>query len=311
MPRPGFLVHPKYIRLCHLLGNRALALGSCELLWETAYQSGNPLIGTELDVELIADWKGDRGKLCKALLDCRLIDKTDVPSDPGRNGTHGTDHASRASLYTIHDLMDHAPEYVLTRSSRERERQKVRDCEQCGTQFRSPASHARFCNSICRKAHARDAGRDGTHDGTHRDASGTHRDAHGTHGTRRDGTPTPAPAPAPESIKRTPKSKKMTPPTIEQVLEYVATREKKIDPQRFLDHYTANGWVQSSGRPIKDWKATVRTWEGNRFNTSGHSVDDDEKHAATMRKKTADLLREQADRAKLNTTSEDDDDPAF
>lgn len=36
-----------------------------------------------------------------------------------------------------------------------------------------------------------------------------------------------------------------------------------------MDHYEANGWVQGRGKPIKDWKAAVRTWEKNGINSRG------------------------------------------
>lgn len=53
-------------------------------------------------------------------------------------------------------------------------------------------------------------------------------------------------------------------PTIEQVREYVRARGNKIDPDQFFDFYEANGWVQSK-KPIKDWRACVRTWERNDY----------------------------------------------
>lgn len=52
-------------------------------------------------------------------------------------------------------------------------------------------------------------------------------------------------------------------PTIEDVQAYCNERKNGIDPQRFIDYYEANGWVQSRGKPIKDWRAAVRTWESN------------------------------------------------
>lgn len=51
------------------------------------------------------------------------------------------------------------------------------------------------------------------------------------------------------------------PPTLEEVAAYCHERGHKVDPQRFHDFYTANGWTQGRGKPIKDWKAAVRTWE--------------------------------------------------
>lgn len=56
---------------------------------------------------------------------------------------------------------------------------------------------------------------------------------------------------------------KFTPPTIEQVKLYCEERKNGIDAERFVDYYTANGWIQGKGKPIKDWKACVRTWERN------------------------------------------------
>ena len=52
------------------------------------------------------------------------------------------------------------------------------------------------------------------------------------------------------------------PPTVDDVRAYCTERGNTIDPQRFVDHYTANGWVRGK-TPIKDWQAAVRTWERN------------------------------------------------
>ena len=57
------------------------------------------------------------------------------------------------------------------------------------------------------------------------------------------------------------KRKRFTPPTVEEVRAYCQERNNSIDPDAFVDYYTANGWVQGRGKPIKDWRATVRTWE--------------------------------------------------
>jgi hypothetical protein len=58
------------------------------------------------------------------------------------------------------------------------------------------------------------------------------------------------------------KSNRFIPPTIEQVREYCNERMNGVDPQSFIDHYTANGWMRGKTK-IKDWKACVRTWEKN------------------------------------------------
>ena len=52
------------------------------------------------------------------------------------------------------------------------------------------------------------------------------------------------------------------PPTLEEVEDYCSQRNNKVNPQRFIDHYTSNGWMVGKTK-MKDWKAAVRTWENN------------------------------------------------
>lgn len=54
------------------------------------------------------------------------------------------------------------------------------------------------------------------------------------------------------------------PPTLEEVTAYFKERNTDIDPQAFWAYYEANGWVQSRGKPIKNWKACLITWEQRR-----------------------------------------------
>lgn len=68
------------------------------------------------------------------------------------------------------------------------------------------------------------------------------------------------------------KRKRFTPPTLEEVSAYCRELNSKIDPQQFIDYYTANGWVQGKGKPIKDWKAAVRTWNRRENKPQGNTV---------------------------------------
>ena len=52
-----------------------------------------------------------------------------------------------------------------------------------------------------------------------------------------------------------------SPPSVDAVRAYCQQRRNGIDAQRFVDYYTANGWSQGRGKPIRDWQAAVRTWE--------------------------------------------------
>ena len=59
--------------------------------------------------------------------------------------------------------------------------------------------------------------------------------------------------------------KRFTPPTVDEVAAYCRERGNTVDAQRFVDFYTASGWMRGK-TPIRDWKACVRTWERNANN---------------------------------------------
>lgn len=55
---------------------------------------------------------------------------------------------------------------------------------------------------------------------------------------------------------------RFVPPTVKEVAAYCRQRGNRIDPERFVDYYTANGWLVGKNR-MKDWRAAVRSWENN------------------------------------------------
>lgn len=63
------------------------------------------------------------------------------------------------------------------------------------------------------------------------------------------------------------KRKRFIPPTVDEVRAYCMERNNRVDPQRFIDHYTSNGWLVGRNK-MKDWKAAVRTWERNSYPNS-------------------------------------------
>ena len=58
------------------------------------------------------------------------------------------------------------------------------------------------------------------------------------------------------------KPKRFVKPTIEQLEAYMEERGMNNIANRFYDHYEANGW-KIGKNSMKDWKASVRTWEPN------------------------------------------------
>lgn len=63
-----------------------------------------------------------------------------------------------------------------------------------------------------------------------------------------------------ERADKPPRSR-FVPPSVDEVRAYCAERQNGVDADCFVDFYTANGWKQSRGKSIVDWKAAVRTWE--------------------------------------------------
>lgn len=51
-------------------------------------------------------------------------------------------------------------------------------------------------------------------------------------------------------------------PDIADVEAYCAERNNGINAKVFIDHYESNGW-RVGKNPMRDWKASVRTWEHN------------------------------------------------
>lgn len=66
-----------------------------------------------------------------------------------------------------------------------------------------------------------------------------------------------------ESIEadKPPTHSRFSPPSVDEVKSYCTEKGYSVDPQRFVDYYTSNGW-RVGKNPMKDWKAAVRNWNG-------------------------------------------------
>ena len=94
-----------------------------------------------------------------------------------------------------------------------------------------------------------------------------------------------------DSVKK--RVHKFTPPTLEEVSSYCLERKNTVNPQKFIDHYTSNGWMVGRNK-MKDWKASVRTWEKSNYNQPQSKVieipsyytekDDDSEKQEALRK---------------------------
>ena len=64
-----------------------------------------------------------------------------------------------------------------------------------------------------------------------------------------------------QSKSQSKKEKKtFSPPSLEDVRSYCKERCNHVDPESFIDFYKSKGWMIGKNK-MKDWKASVRTWE--------------------------------------------------
>lgn len=74
-----------------------------------------------------------------------------------------------------------------------------------------------------------------------------------------------------KNTKKKTTTKTFKKPTVEEIKQYCIERKNNIDPEHFFDYYEANGWKVGKNS-MKDWKASVRTWERSSYkNNSSNS----------------------------------------
>ncbi len=79
-------------------------------------------------------------------------------------------------------------------------------------------------------------------------------------------------------------------PSLEEVMSFSQEAGLNVDVQYFYNYYEANGWYIGK-RPMKDWKAAVRSWESNGM--------DRERPAPTGKKSTRETFLELMERARI------------
>lgn len=56
--------------------------------------------------------------------------------------------------------------------------------------------------------------------------------------------------------------KKFTPPSLSEVKDYVNARRSSVDPVKFHEYYETGDWKDKDGKPVKNWKQRLISWEG-------------------------------------------------
>ena len=63
-----------------------------------------------------------------------------------------------------------------------------------------------------------------------------------------------------KDIKKKSKKKKIDPPTVEEVREYVKEKGYNIDADYFWSYYNASNWTDKNNEPVLNWKLKLVTW---------------------------------------------------
>lgn len=64
---------------------------------------------------------------------------------------------------------------------------------------------------------------------------------------------------APKEEESKANSKRFVKPTVEEIRAYITEKGYNVDAEYFYDFYESKGWVIGKS-PMKDWRASVRTW---------------------------------------------------
>ncbi len=60
---------------------------------------------------------------------------------------------------------------------------------------------------------------------------------------------------------------RFAPPALDDVKAYCIERKNTVDPEHWYSYYEANGWMVGRNK-MKDWKASIRTWEKNGYSNT-------------------------------------------
>ena len=65
------------------------------------------------------------------------------------------------------------------------------------------------------------------------------------------------------------KKRIFTPPTLEDVNQYISEKGYSVDGKKFFEYFNESGWVDSRGNKVKNWKQKIITWENHSGNGNG------------------------------------------
>lgn len=225
----------KFKKLQRRLGvSRKEVVGVLELLWiatQTNARRGDIGRYTNEEIAIECDWEGDPDLLIESLMESGWLDPC------------------KRHRLVVHDWQDHAPRYVHAWVKSQK--------TAFATAVTTEATTGGTIEATV-EAPVEATTEGGIPNQTQPNVTKPNQTK------REEGRTSGANSPPPEKPKRR-GTVAQSPPSVDEVRAYCRELKSVIDPEQFVDHYTANGWKQSNGNPIKDWRAAVRTWERNDY----------------------------------------------
>ena len=86
--------------------------------------------------------------------------------------------------------------------------------------------------------------------------------------------------------------KRFKKPSLEELELYCRERQNKVDIQKFFDFYESNGW-KVGRNSMKDWKAAVRNWEKNSYETASAKKGNKLENQISSWQKARDIIEKQ------------------
>ena len=58
-------------------------------------------------------------------------------------------------------------------------------------------------------------------------------------------------------------------PTLEEIEEYISDKNLNVDAKKFFDYFDAGEWLDSKGKPVRNWKQKLITWSNANGSNNG------------------------------------------
>lgn len=227
MAKTSLIMSGKFKRLVAGLGIPApYVRGLLDTIWDSAHVKGSPVLGCAEDIEAVAEWPGEPGKLVSEMVGVGFLDRV------------------AGGVHVIHDYWDHATEYAIDRY-RARVSRMLGIEQMTRSQARIHAARAYRMILAGMDQHEAEEAAEVPH------ANGQQASTKAEPAKRKRTPAAPKVSPFVEN-----------PPSVDEVEEYIAAKREYTDPrdlaELFIANKTMSQWTWGPQRiPITNWKNAV------------------------------------------------------